>query len=74
MGKKRSQLETKIVQMTRLASKGIHIVRVGNHPHTNMLSKPDIMRRGGYKCRIMEMHLQLRDQQLKKQNCIYIGR
>ena len=32
---------------------------------TNMLPKPEIMRRGGYKCRIQEMHLQLRGQQLK---------
>ena len=27
--------------------------------------KSEIMRRGGYKCRTLEMHLQLRDQQLK---------
>ena len=30
-----------------------------------MLTKPEIVRRGGYKCRILETHLQLRDQQLK---------
>ena len=29
-----------------------------------MLPKSEIMRRGGYKCRTLEMHLQLRDQQL----------
>ena len=29
-----------------------------------MISKPTIMRRGEYKCRIMEMHWQLRHQQL----------
>ena len=50
--------------MTRLTSKGIHIVKVVNHPHTNMLPKSEIMRRE-YKCRTLEMHLQLRDQQLK---------
>ena len=30
-----------------------------------MPPKSEIMRRGGYKCRTLEMHLQLRDQQLK---------
>ena len=44
MEKKRPQLETKIVQMTRLTSKGIHTVKTGNHPHTNMLPKSEIMR------------------------------
>ena len=39
MGKIKPQLETKILQMTRLTSKGIHIVKVGNYPHTNMISK-----------------------------------
>ena len=41
------------------------MVKVGNHPCNNMLQKSEIMRRGGYKCRTLEMHLQLRDQQLK---------
>ena len=31
--------------MRKLTSKGKHIVKVGNHPHTNMISKPAIMRR-----------------------------
>ena len=31
--------------MTRLNSKGIHIVKVGNHPHTNMQQKTEIVRR-----------------------------
>ena len=30
-----------------------------------MLPKSEIMRREGYKCRTLEMHLKLRDQQLK---------
>ena len=51
--------------MRRLIGKGKHTVKVGDHPHTNMISKPAIMRRGEYKCRILEMHLKLRDQQLK---------
>ena len=67
MEKKGPRLETKILQMTRLTSKGIHThtVKEGNHSHTNMLSKSEIVRKGGYKCRTLEMHLQVRDQQLK---------
>ena len=37
-----------------------------------MLPKSEIMRRGGYKCRTVETHLQLRDQQLKTISHIYI--
>ena len=51
--------------MTRLTSKGIYTVKIRNHPCTIMPPKSEIMRRGGYKCRTLEMHLQLRDQQLK---------
>ena len=51
--------------MTRLTSKSIYIVKVGNHPHTNMLPKAEIMRKEGFKCRTLAMHSQLRDQQLK---------
>ena len=51
--------------MTRITSKGIDTVNVGNHPRFNMLPNPEIGRRGGYKCRTLEMHFQLRDQQLK---------
>ena len=36
-----------------------------------MLPKPEIMRRGGYKYRTLEVHLQLRDQQLKTILYIY---
>ena len=45
MEKERLQLETKILQMTRHTTKHIHIGKVGNHPHTNMLPKPEIVRR-----------------------------
>ena len=47
--------------MGKLTGKGNHKVKAGNHPHTNMISKPAIMRRGeiwgtkkyaGYRCRI----------------------
>ena len=51
--------------MGKLISKGKHIVKVGNHPHKNMISKPIIMRGVEYKCRILEMYLKKRDQQLK---------
>ena len=53
--------------MTRLTSKGI-----GNHPHTNMLPKSEIVRRGGYKWRTLEVHLQLRDQRLKTILCVCV--
>ena len=51
--------------MRRLTSKGKHIVNIENDSHTNMLTKPEMMRKGEYKCRILKMHLQLRDQQFK---------
>ena len=50
--------------MTRITSKGICTVKAGNQPHKNILPKPETVRRG-YKCRILEVHLQLRDQKLK---------
>ena len=36
-----------------------------------MPPKSEIMKRGGYKCRTLEMHLQLRDQQLKTISYMY---
>ena len=50
--------------MGKLNSKGKHTVKIGNHLHAN-ISKPAIMRKGEYKYRILQMHLKLRDQQLK---------
>ena len=38
--KKKSQLEIRKLQMGELTNKGKHTVKVGNHPHTNMISKP----------------------------------
>ena len=59
--------------MMRLTSKGIYTVKIGNHhPRTIMLPKSGIVRRDGYKCRTLKMHLQLRDQQFKTLSCIYI--
>ena len=57
--------------MEKFTSKGKHTVKVENHPHKNMISKPAIMRRGEYKCRILEMYLKLKDQQLKTILFIY---
>ena len=42
----------------------MYTINTGNL-HTNMLPKSESMRRGGYKCRTLEMHLQLRDQEFK---------
>ena len=58
--------------MEKLTGKGKHTVKVGNNPHTNMISRPAIMRRGEHKCRILEKHLKLKDQQLKTILFIYI--
>ena len=57
--------------MGKLTSKGKHTVKVGNHQHKNMISKPAIVRRGAYKCRRLDMHLKLSDQQLKTILYIY---
>ena len=58
--------------MGKLTVKGKHKVKVGNHPHTNMISKLEIVRKGEYKCRILEIHWKSRDQQLKTTLHIYI--
>ena len=47
--------------MGKLTGKGKHTVKVGNHPHTNMISTPAIVRKGEYKFRILKMYLKLRD-------------
>ena len=52
--------------MTRLTSKSIYTVKIRNHSHTTMPPKSEIIRRGGYKYRTLEMHVQLRNQQLSK--------
>ena len=49
------------LQMRWFICIGKHTVKVGNHSYTNMISKPAIVRREEYKCRILEMHLKLRD-------------
>ena len=42
-----------------------------NQPRTNMISKPATLRRGGNKCRISEVQLKLKEQQLKTMWFIY---
>ena len=56
--------------MTRFTSKGIHVIKVGNHLHKNMLTKSENVR-GGYKWSIPEMHLHLKTNNLK-QSCVCI--
>ena len=69
--KKRLELETRKLRMGKLISKDKHTVKVEKHPHTNMISKLAIMRRGEYKFRILEGHLKLRNQQFKPILYIY---
>ena len=45
------------------------MVKVGNHPHTNIISKPGFLGRGEYKSRMLEMHLKLRAKQLRTVIC-----
>ena len=58
--------------MTRVTSKGIYTVKIRNHPCTVIPPKSEIMRRSGYKCRTLEMNLQLREQQLKTISYTYM--
>ena len=58
--------------MGKLTGKVKQTVKVGNHPYSNMISKPAIMRKGEYKYRRLEMHLKLRAQQLKTIVCFDI--
>ena len=39
----------KTIAIDKAQSKGIHILKVGNHPHGNMLPNSEIVRRGGCK-------------------------
>ena len=57
--------------MTRLTRKGIYTVKIQNYSRAIMPPKSEIVKRGGYKCRTLEMNLQLRDQQLKTISNIY---
>ena len=60
------------LQVRKLSDKGKHTVNVGNYSYTNKISKPAMVRRAKYKWRILELHLKLRDQQLKTILCVSI--
>ena len=51
--------------MGMLTGKGKHKAKAGNHPYTNT-SKPENVRRGEYRCKILEIHCKLSNQQLKQ--------
>ena len=57
--------------MEKLTSKGKYKVNVENQPNTNIISKQAIVRRGEHQCRILEVHLKLKDLQLKTIFFIY---
>ena len=46
------------------SSPGKPNIKEENHPQTNVISKPAIVKRE-YKCKILLTHLKLRDEQLK---------
>ena len=46
--------------------------RVSRHSYTNVISKPATMRRGEYKSRKWELHLKLREGQLKTTLCVCV--
>ena len=52
MEKNRPQLEIRKLQMRELINKGNNVVKLRNHLHTNIIPKPEILRRGGYKWQI----------------------
>ena len=45
MEKERPQLDTRKLQIEKFTGKGKHTLKVGNHTHTNMISKPAIVSR-----------------------------
>ena len=49
-----------------------HTEKVGNHPHANVIYRLVIMRGGEYKCRVFEMYLQLKSQQVKSIMYMYV--
>ena len=51
---------------------GKHTIKIGIHLNKNMISKLAIVRKGEHKCRIMEVRLELKGQQLK--NILFIYR
>ena len=65
-----NQAKTRKSQMEKVSGKGEQNFRnlsiiLGNYPYTNMILKPATMRREEQEFREWELHLKLRDQQLK---------
>ena len=58
--------------MREFIGKGRHKAKVGNRLDKNIISKPAIVRKAEHKSRILDMHLNLKDQQLKTILFIYI--
>ena len=72
-GRKEATTVYKKILMGNHTGKGNHKVIVRYHPHTKMISKPVIIiRREEHSCRKWELHLKLRNQQLKRTLYIYI--
>ena len=67
---KRSQLETRELWLEKLTSQGKHYSKGKKHLHTNI--KSAVMGKGGYRSRILEIYLKLRDQEFKTNLCIYM--
>ena len=57
--------------MRKLTCKGEHKIKVENHSHVYLISKPAIMRKGEDKGRILKMYLKLRNQQYNIHIYIY---
>ena len=60
--KKRPQLERRKLRMGNFTGKGKHSIKVGNNPYAIKTSSQEKRR---VQNRILEMHLKVRDQQLK---------
>ena len=69
--KKRQQQETNLPQRTRLTGQGMYTAKIRNHPCAIIPPKSELRRRGGCKCRTLEMNLQWREQQLKTTSHTY---
>lgn len=71
-GKEKTTTRNKKITMREFIGRGRHKAKVGNHLDKNIISKPTIVRKAEHKSRILEMHLNLKDQQFKTILFIYI--
>lgn len=56
MENERVQLKARKLWMEKLTDKGKHKVKVGNPPKRTIVSKLEIMRRGMFKYKLLEIH------------------